>query len=221
MRTAQTTSPRLLTHRDGLAFVDKPAGMPTHRTAEGRPDLIGWLKTQGRLLRDARPVHRLDASTSGVILCADRARRAEASGWFERHAVEKVYLALVYGRMRPSGTISVPIDDQPAITDIVRESEMVCGGQILSLLALRPQTGRTHQLRRHLLHIRHPILGDPRYRSRRHPSLPDAPDRLWLHAARLTVPGYPTVEAPLPDALATHLARCQAPLPGAAARRPS
>ena len=198
-------TPRLLTHRDGLAFVSKPAGMATHRSATDSDDLVGWLTRQGKLLRRVRPVHRLDRDTSGVILCAEPARRAEASGWFERREVEKTYLALVYGRMKPSGTITAPIDEQEALTEVSLVEIFAAGEQPLSLLSLTPRTGRKHQLRRHLLHIRHAILGDRRYRSRRRAPVAGAPDRLWLHAARLSVPGRPAVEAPLPPDLAAHL----------------
>ena len=199
-------TPRLLTHRDGLAFVSKPAGMATHRSATDSNDLIGWLTRQGKLLRKVRPVHRLDRDTSGVILCAEPARRAEASGWFERREIEKTYLALVYGRMQPSGTIEAPIDGQEALTVVELVEGFMVDGQPLSLLSLTPMTGRKHQLRRHLLHIRHAILGDRRYSSRRRSPVAGAPPRLWLHAARLSVPGRPVVEAPLPPALADHLA---------------
>ena len=129
-------TPRLLTHRDGLAFVSKPAGMATHRSATDSNDLIGWLTRQGKLLRKVRPVHRLDRDTSGVILCAEPARRAEASGWFERREIEKTYLALVYGRMQPSGTIEAPIDGQEALTVVELVEGFMVDGQPLSLLSL-------------------------------------------------------------------------------------
>lgn len=203
-------SPRLLTHRDGLAFVCKPAGMPTHRNAEGVPDLVGWLLEQGRLLRGTRPVHRLDRDTSGVLLCAERPQRAMASAWFESGEVTKTYLALVHGRMHATGTISAPIDGQEASTEVTLVESLSVAGRPLSLVSLTPRTGRRHQLRRHLLHIRHPILGDRRYHSRRAAPIAGAPQRLWLHAAVLAVPGRPPVEAPLPQALQEHLTALRA-----------
>ena len=203
-------APRLLTHRDGLAFVCKPAGMPTHRNAEGVPDLVGWLLEQGKLLRRTRPVHRLDRDTSGVLLCAERPQRAAASAWFEAGEVEKTYLAMVHGRVHATGTITAPIDGQPATTEVVLVESLLAAGRPLSLVSLTPRSGRRHQLRRHLLHIRHPILGDRRYQSRRASPVDGAPDRLWLHAARLAVPGRPPVEAPLPAVLSEHLSMLRA-----------
>ena len=203
-------TPRLLTHRNGLAFVCKPAGMPTHRNAEGVPDLVGWLLEQGKLLRGTRPVHRLDRDTSGVLLCAERPQRAAASAWFEAGEVAKTYLALVHGTVHATGTITAPIDGQPATTEVVLVEALSADGRPLSLVSLTPRSGRRHQLRRHLLHIRHPILGDRRYQSRRAAPIDGAPDRLWLHAAVLGVPGRAPVEAPLPEALTTHLAALRA-----------
>lgn len=198
-------TPRLLTHRSGLVFLYKPTGWTTHRTAEGGQDLISWIETQGKLIRGSRPVHRLDADTSGVLLCAHQADRARASSWFARGKMKKTYQALVYGTMLPTGSITLPVDDREAETTVNLLETFEVDGQRLSLVELIPSTGRKHQIRRHLHHVRHPILGDQRY-TRSRLSLPaGAPQRLWLHAGRLHVPNLPAVTAPLPTDLAEHL----------------
>ncbi|MFT5686816.1 MAG: tRNA pseudouridine65 synthase [Myxococcota bacterium] len=202
--------PRLLTHRNGLVFLYKPSGWTTHRTAEGGNDLVSWIGTQGQLIRGSRPVHRLDAETSGVLLCAKLENRAKASSWFAKGKMKKTYQALVYGTMLPTGSITLPIDEREAETTVNLLETFVVDGQPLSLVELIPSTGRKHQIRRHLHHVRHPILGDQRY-SRSRLSLPaGAPQRLWLHAGRLHVPNLPAVTAPLPPALADHLAALRA-----------
>jgi tRNA pseudouridine65 synthase len=198
-------TPRLLTHRDGLVFLYKPAGWTTHRTAEGGEDLIGWIQTQGKLIRGARPIHRLDAETSGVVLCAQVAQRAAASAWFSEGRVRKTYQALVYGTMLPSGSITLPIDGREAETTVNLLETFSVDGQPLSLVELLPSTGRKHQIRRHLHHVRHPILGDRRYSRARLAHPVGAPERLWLHAGQLLIPDLPAVIAPLPPDLAGHL----------------
>ena len=206
---AMKQTPRLLTHRDGLLFIAKPAGWTTHRSAEGGPDLVDWLDKQGKLTRGSRPVHRLDRDTSGVLLCAHPQARRMASEWFSSGQVHKSYLALVYGPMKERGTISVALDDQQAVTEVVLKGSFVVEDRSVSLVELSPMTGRKHQLRRHLHHIRHPVVGDRRYRRRSQSALPGAPDRMWLHAATLQVPQRPIVEAPLPESLAVHLAQLE------------
>ncbi len=204
-----TTTPRLLTHRDGFVFVDKPPGWTVHRSAEGGPDLISWID-RSKLMRGARPVHRLDRDTSGVVLCAQPQVRARASAWFAERLVQKDYIAVVYGWMQPQGHIDSPIEDQEAVTEVTLQAMCAVEGVRLSVVALRPLTGRKHQLRRHLHSIRHPVVGDRRYSSNRNPPVPGAPERLWLHAASLTVPRRAPVESPLPADLAAHLALLQA-----------
>lgn len=68
--------PRLITHRDGLAWLCKPAGWNTHPTAEGGMDVVTWLDTQGKLLKGMRPAHRLDKPTSGVLVVGRRNARS-------------------------------------------------------------------------------------------------------------------------------------------------
>ncbi len=180
-------------------------------------------------------VHRLDKDTSGLILVAknDRAHRL-LQAQFKAREVQKSYVALVYGQVSPeAGTIEafigrdvrqrkrmavVPaVQGRPAVTRYETvghyrpRSEMRHRAeQILTLLACHPLTGRTHQIRVHLAHVGHPILGDNVYGGRRRPAV--ACPRQFLHAERLRfrLPGTGEMvefTAPLPADLASVLAQ--------------
>ncbi len=186
-----------------LIAIDKPAGMPASPT---RTAAAGTAQTELEHQLRARDgngtrlfvVHRLDAGTSGVLLFAKTGAAAAALGAaFSESRVEKVYLARVPGTpATPHGTIDLPLatvgrktivsaSGRPARTDW----ELVATDGRSSLLRLRPETGRMHQLRVHLNAIGHPIAGDRLYGG------PAAP-RLMLHAERLVVP-HPSTTAPL------------------------
>jgi 23S rRNA pseudouridine955/2504/2580 synthase len=168
-----------------LLVVDKPAGLAVHPGSgiEGAT-LVEQARTYLQVPDDlppqefkASPGHRLDRETSGVILVArTRQTMAKLTELFtEGHRIDKTYLALVKGKMpREKGTIDMPLSEhqqtsrsreergvnmQPAITHYqVRGSTKEA-----SLLAVTIETGRTHQIRRHLQAIGHPVLGDRRY----------------------------------------------------------
>ncbi len=152
-------------------------------------------------------VHRLDKDTSGVILVAKNdASHRELQSQFKNRQVEKTYLALVYGGVSPErGEINAAVgrdprerkrmavvaasQGRPAATryETLATYRMPGTGERLSLLACRPLTGRTHQIRVHLAHIHHPIVGDEVYGPRRKLPFP-APaggPRQFLHAQRL------------------------------------
>ncbi len=158
-------------------------------------------------------VHRLDVNTSGLVVLARDAdmHRALVTAFSERR-VEKVYLALVWGRPRPApGEWTSPLGPdradrrrmrvdpagRPSVSGYaIRES-----GHGVSLLELRPRTGRTHQLRVHAAHAGHPIVGDDLYGGPRHRGVKDrdlraalAPDHTLLHAYALTLPAPPLAE---------------------------
>lgn len=222
-----------------LLVINKPAGMVVHPGAGNQhgtlvnavlyrcPDMEGV----GGVLRPGI-VHRLDKDTSGLILVAknDQAHRA-LQAQFKAREVEKIYQALVYGIVNPpTGEISAPIGrdtrdrkrmtvvpsalGRPAVTRYeTLETYKTAGGKRLTLLACRPLTGRTHQIRVHLAHIKHPIVGDAVYAGRRKPPIPCA--RQFLHAYRLTfrLPATGqevTFTAPLPPDLQAVLTKLQA-----------
>jgi tRNA pseudouridine32 synthase/23S rRNA pseudouridine746 synthase len=184
-------APRLL-HADGAVLVwDKPSGLLS--VPAKPPGPADCLEARARAaFPEALLVHRLDRDTSGVMVFA-RTRLAQRHlGWqFERRQVTKAYVARVAGVVAgEAGRIELPlICDWPN-----RPRQMVCHGRGkpavtewrvigrepgATRLALRPLTGRSHQLRVHLMAIGHPILGDAFYGDA------GAADRLQLHAERL------------------------------------
>ena len=183
---------QILHEDDALIVLDKPAGLVVHPAAgHAKGTLVNALIAHcGDSLSGIggvkRPgiVHRLDKDTSGVMVVAktDAAHRA-LSRQFENKgegALERGYLAFVWGVPdRPRGTIDAPLDRHPHARDkrAVREGGRAAvthwavleryagadGKPVASLLDLRLGTGRTHQIRVHLAHIGHPILGDETY----------------------------------------------------------
>ena len=200
------STPIILERIGELLAVEKPAGLRIHpANNDGAPDLYAWLagREPGVI-----PAHRLDALTSGLVLCSANPQvRAQIGQWLSEGAIQKIYLALVFGRTRKKGIIRRPLPDarrRRPLLAITRYRTREWLGHF-SLVEVRPETGRRHQIRRHLQDIGHPVIGDPRYRPRRHRSVPASPGRLWLHAWRLRLPGGEMIEAPLPDALLDHL----------------
>jgi 23S rRNA pseudouridine1911/1915/1917 synthase len=163
-------------------------------------------------------VHRLDKDTSGVMVIAknDGAHRALTSAWPK---VKKEYLAIVYGKpKRDRGSVDAPIGrdprnrkrmavlrtgGRPAVTDYVVEKSL----KYVSLLRCTLRSGRTHQIRVHLKHLGHPLIGDALYSGPQWRGIPDkrvqktiaAFPRQALHAFRITLPDGRTFEAPMPE----------------------
>ena len=192
-------------HEDAhLVVVDKPAGMVVH-PAPGHASgtlVNALLHHCGPGLTGvggvARPgiVHRLDKDTSGLVVAAKtEAAHAGLRALFEAHDIDRGYLALVQGLPAPAaGRIEAPVGRDPrrrkrmAVVERGRAAvthyrvEAAYGAQA-SRVACRLETGRTHQVRVHMAHIGHALLGDPLYGGRRR-GLPAFP-RQALHAARL------------------------------------
>ncbi len=206
---AAADGPRVIATHDGIVAVHKPAWMLVHPAGvPDRPDLCTWLDTQDDLPSGCRPVHRLDAQASGVVLCAaDATVRAEVAGWLARGEIDKSYVALVHGRTHRKGIIRRPLADArrgrplPAVTRYRRLEWLGA----FTLLEVRPATGRKHQIRRHLHGLGHPLVGDDRYRPRRFRPVPAFPGRLWLHAIGIMLPDETIFSDPLPPELEAHL----------------
>ncbi|MAU52692.1 MAG: RNA pseudouridine synthase [Roseovarius sp.] len=191
---APPDTPLQILHADHeIVVVNKPAGL---LSVPGKgPDLADCLLARVvEAFPTALLVHRLDRDTSGVMVFALSPHAQRHLGLqFERRQVRKSYLARVAGRLEPAeGTVDLPlIVDWPN-----RPRQMVChetgrpaqtdwrvlrAGHDESRVRLMPKTGRSHQLRVHMLALGHPILGDPFYASgaaRDHP-------RLMLHSEEL------------------------------------
>ncbi|QID19945.1 RluA family pseudouridine synthase [Nitrogeniibacter mangrovi] len=183
-----------------LVVADKPAGLRSIPAGgEGRKDCLA-ARIRARHA-DARIVHRLDEATSGLVLFARSAemlRRMNHS--FRERMVGKEYQALVHGHVTDeAGEIDLPLAPEPdrnpyqrvdpvhgrrALTRYRVLERLEVAGAPVTRLALKPVTGRTHQLRVHLMSLGHPILGDPLYA----PADSAARfGRLHLHAARLDI----------------------------------
>ncbi len=196
----------LFENADYLA-VDKPEGVVSIAEAGkgGLPELLKDI-FPGRLF----PVHRLDREASGIIVYAKNAdAHRHLNGQFDRREVRKTYLALVHGTAGPArGLINAPIREfgsgrmgvdvrrgKPSSTEW-KVAERLDGA---TLVRVNPATGRRHQIRVHLFHIGHPIVGDLKYGDR---TLQGRYPRLMLHALAIEFALLSgervTVEAPAP-----------------------
>lgn len=223
-------APLTILHLDPtLVAITKPPGLAVHRSAQVRDRAPALQRLRDQLGRRVYPVHRLDRATSGVLLFAldpDTARAVGES--MARREIDKRYLAVVRGWAPPEAEIDYPLredrdrDPQPARTSLRRLATVelpIAVGRYpqarYSLVALRPHTGRLHQLRKHMAHLRHPIVGDVRHGEGRHNRLFRehlGVHRLLLHASSLSLPhpadGRPLhLHAPLDEELRDLLAR--------------
>lgn len=154
---------------DHLAVVVKPAGYPvsgkSFQTIENALPLNLQPSMAPDVASQPRVVHRLDVPTSGLLLIAKtKSARAHLGAQFEAKTIQKRYQALVRGIPPTMGSINTPIDGKAAYTRYQRlRTVPSLRNQQISLMDLYPQTGRTHQLRRHMVELGHPILGDDLY----------------------------------------------------------
>ena len=199
---------RLICCEDGIWVFDKPAGMAVHPAGENVPDLLSWARAEGGAPASLRAAHRLDRETSGVVLCAaDDEVIAELGRLFREGGVVKRYRALVHGRAHRKGVIRTPLGDARRGTPL----EAVTRFRLLdwlgptSYLEVRPESGRRHQIRRHLQRIGHSIVGDTRYPPKHFRGVAGFPGRLWLHAMAIELSDGRSFEAPLAPELSAHL----------------
>jgi 23S rRNA pseudouridine1911/1915/1917 synthase len=212
-----------------LLVVDKAAGVVVHPAKGHREDTLSQLLLAGEAGAAggdpdrAGIVHRLDRDTSGLLVVArSELAHAKLQRALQQREIEREYLALVLGRPPArSGTIEAPIGRDPHV-----RTRMAVGGSHPrearthfeleralpehSLLKLKLETGRTHQIRVHLQAIGHPVAGDPEYGGRGALGL----QRQFLHAARLAfahpISGAPIdVSSPLPGDLREALTRAE------------
>jgi len=195
-------------YEDGeCVVINKPTGLLTHSKGSFNPEAtvatwlnqrLGTVKELNKVSREGI-VHRLDRGTSGVMILA---KTPEAMSWlqkqFSSRKVKKTYIAIVVGELNPTeAVIDMPIERNPRRPQTFRVGShgkpskthykvlkvVNYHGSVISLVELKPETGRTHQLRVHLKQQGHPIIGDSFYDGR-------LADRLYLHARdlELTLP---------------------------------
>ena len=195
-------------YEDGeCVVINKPTGLLTHSKGSFNPEAtvatwlnqrLGTVKELNKVSREGI-VHRLDRGTSGVMILA---KTPEAMSWlqkqFSTRKVKKTYIAIVVGELNPTeAVIDMPIERNPRRPQTFRVGShgkpskthykvlkvVNYHGSVISLVELKPETGRTHQLRVHLKQQGHPIIGDSFYDGR-------LADRLYLHARdlELTLP---------------------------------
>lgn len=233
-----TLTPVVLSETDEILVFDKPAGLIVHsdgRTQE--PSVAAWLlehypalaevgepwiSPQGERVLTAGLVHRLDRTTSGVLIAAKTPEMyAYLKGEFKARRVEKVYRAYVYGHMEErEGRIVAEImrsseaprrwyaratderDIRAAITEwrLLEKLTDPATQEAVSYIELSPKTGRTHQLRVHLASIGHPIIADHLYAALRTTLFGFARPALHAHSIAFTLPDgtHTTFVAPLP-----------------------
>lgn len=219
-----------------LIVLAKPAGIVVH-PARGHYSgtlvhaLLAHSDDLGTAAGVERPgiVHRLDKDTSGLMMVAkDDATQVALSEALKIRSVERRYITLVHGYITPdSGIIDAPLGRHPkdrtrmAVSDRAEAKQSVTTFRVLerfaagtyddgyTLVECKLYTGRTHQIRVHMLYIKHPVVGDALY-GRNHPKADLGLDRQFLHAYRLVVE-HPTtgdtidLTDPLPDVLASRV----------------
>jgi 23S rRNA pseudouridine955/2504/2580 synthase len=208
--------------------LNKPSGLAVQGGTKTHHHIDRLLSAWGEGLNRPRLVHRLDRDTSGVLLLGKTpSAAARLSGSFAKRKAKKTYWAIVVGNPHPTeGVIDmplaklgvgdrelvVPVDPKdpagsPAETEFVTISR---AANRVSWMALRPHTGRTHQLRAHMKAIGHPILGDPKYADEKSAPLSEGL-KLQLHARSIILPhpsaGMLAIEAPLSPEMKAGFAR--------------
>lgn len=207
---------------EAVIAINKPAGLPT-QGGTGQTRHVDGLLDALRFGSEHRPklVHRLDKDTSGALLLGRTPKAAAAlARAFQTRETDKRYWALVAGtpknrdgrisvrmdkiNMKGNERMVVAADGKPSLTDY---SLIESAGQMASWLALKPHTGRTHQLRLHCAEMGHPIVGDGKYGGQAAFLTGAISRKLHLHSRFIAFPhpdgGMLTVTAPLPDHMQT------------------
>ncbi|WP_145563542.1 tRNA pseudouridine(65) synthase TruC [Yersinia aldovae] len=213
----------ILYQDEHIVAVNKPAGWLVHRSWLDSNETVFVMQTvRDQIGQHVYTVHRLDRPTSGVLLMALSSEVARTlSLQFEQHQIQKTYHAVVRGYVLESGTVDYAMAEeldkiadkrarqdkapQPSVTHYQPVAQVEVPLAIgryetarFSLMALKPETGRKHQLRRHMAHIRHPIIGDTAHgdlRQNRGVAEHFACPRLMLHASHLQLNHPVTGEA--------------------------
>lgn len=164
---------------DSFVVFDKPSGVLIHPQTKATPySLIDELKSQFGM--DANIAHRIDQETSGLVLCArNKESERELKMMFQEREMKKKYLALVHGEFKEPLLVDAPLlrfqAESALVRMVVKVDESGKESQTsfkplkyypqrdMTLVECSPHTGRQHQIRVHLFHVKHPIVGDPIY----------------------------------------------------------
>ncbi len=158
---------------EDLVAINKPHGLLVHRTKIANDaDVFALQLLRDKINQKVYPVHRIDRKTAGVLLFAkSKEAISQTRELFNARAVTKSYVAIIRGHLNDNGVIDYALTEndktQDALTNysVLRQYELnIPLGKFstsrYSMVELQPQTGRFHQLRKHLAHIYHPIIGD-------------------------------------------------------------
>jgi 23S rRNA pseudouridine1911/1915/1917 synthase len=213
--TPLLTQAHILFHDDDVLVLNKPAGILSQKDKSGAEDvaslLQNLLKAAGRAPKFLAPVHRLDRNTSGLLLLACNSKAAaKLTELMQEGDIQREYMAIVKGDPGASGEIRLALSKNErtnevrvdpygklAVTHFTRIKKMANS----SLLAVSLETGRSHQIRVHFAHQKHPLIGDKKYAPRPWDKIFSRPA---LHAHKLDFV-HPTNEeemsftAPLPE----------------------
>ena len=234
LKKAAPTSIKIVFEDDDVLIVSKPAGLLVHATHEGSAQstlVDAILVTHPHIQKVGenalRPgiVHRLDKDVSGLMVVAKNQEAfVHLKSQFANRKVKKEYIALAYGplpqehgiidlkiaRSKNRGRMVARPEGQPG-KEALTEYDVVTRYKTTTLARVHTLTGRTHQIRTHFKGIDHPLVGDQLYKKKHMRHIKPIPlPRIFLHAARLTVPlpngTIETFEDPLPDDLKKVLA---------------
>lgn len=190
---------------ENITVINKPSNMPTHESLNNRGNslanaLMFRYKEKPYVFR---ATNRLDKDTSGVVITANNRFYASLlSNKIKNGEVEKSYIAIVSGCLKGEGTINAPIDriGESIIKRVVRPDgeeaitnyKVLASSEKASVVLVTPVTGRTHQIRVHMAHIGHPIIGDALYGDKS-----DFIERQALHCLKMSITDIGNFYAPL------------------------
>lgn len=217
MNKENPLNPEIIYQDSHIVVLNKPVGLTVNRseTTRGQVTLQDWIERQFPIFnlkfsidknndfyKRSGIVHRLDKDTSGIIIIAKTLPAFDSlQKQFKDRVVEKIYLALVWGVVSASGEVNAPITRNPynrkrfgvfiggkeANTSYNVLGNGIVENEKVTLLEVRPKTGRTHQIRVHLAYIDHPVIGDPLYSGRKQGRKGLRMfGRLMLHASKIS-----------------------------------
>jgi 23S rRNA pseudouridine955/2504/2580 synthase len=221
-KVAQSLLARVIYEDEGLMVVNKPAGIAVHGGSGVAYGLIEGLRAaSGKKYLEL--IHRIDRDTSGLVMISKkRSVLKSLQDMLREHKIQKTYAAVVKGKV----ALDKQLIDQPLhryeLSNGERRVRVSTEGKPsktqwnvqerfmhATLVYASPLSGRTHQIRVHGLSIGHPLVGDEKYGHETEYKGPK-PRRLCLHAMRLEIPGYPVIEAPLPEDMQSIVAQLRA-----------